>query len=218
MSLGFTARETIPIVFFGFLICSFALTLTGKMGATYSIPFPVLVRSMFGMYGSYPVIVLRAFVAAMWTAILCVQAGDFLGNCITAIWPSFSRFPNHLPESAGITSAGLLTFFLYWIFQTILALMPIKKLRILFLVKAIIVPPTFLALFLWAVIVTHGGGELATGKATMTSSYMNKAYSALTALNVVMGLFSSMAVNFPDFARFSKNRLAGYNQYFALPM
>jgi NCS1 family nucleobase:cation symporter-1 len=59
MSLGFTARETIPIVFCGFAICSGALTLTGKMGARYSIPFPVLVRSMFGMYGSYPVIVLR---------------------------------------------------------------------------------------------------------------------------------------------------------------
>lgn len=110
MSLGFTARETIPIVFFGFLICSGALTLTGKMGATYHIPFPVLVRSIFGTYGSYPVICLRAFVAAMWTAILCVQAGDFLGNCFTAIWPSFANFPNHLPESAGITSAGLLTF------------------------------------------------------------------------------------------------------------
>lgn len=73
MSLGFTARETIPIVFCGFLLCSGALTLTGKMGARYSIPFPVLVRSIFGMYGSMPVIVLRSFVAAMWTAILCVS-------------------------------------------------------------------------------------------------------------------------------------------------
>jgi cytosine/uracil/thiamine/allantoin permease len=72
MSLGFTARETIPIVFCGFLLCSGALTLTGKMGARYNVAFPVLVRSIFGMYGSYPVIVLRSFVAAMWTAILCV--------------------------------------------------------------------------------------------------------------------------------------------------
>src|SRR5258708_2496486 len=78
MSLGFTARETIPLVFFGFLICSIVITFTGRMGATYAIPFPVIVRSVFGMYGSYLTIVLRAFVAAMWTAILCLQAGDFL--------------------------------------------------------------------------------------------------------------------------------------------
>lgn len=65
MALGFTARETIPIVFFGFAICSVVITLTGKMGAQYSIAFPVIVRSIFGMYGSYPAICLRAFVAAM---------------------------------------------------------------------------------------------------------------------------------------------------------
>ncbi|KAF8253674.1 hypothetical protein K440DRAFT_651967 [Wilcoxina mikolae CBS 423.85] len=217
MSLGFTARETIPIVFFGFMICSVVVTLTGKMGARYHVAYPVIVRASFGMYGSYPAICIRAFVAMMWTAILCVQAGGFLQNCITAIWPSFKNFPNHLSPNAGIDSAGLLCFFLYWIVQTILSIMPIKKLRLLFLAKAIIVPPTFAALFLWAVIVTHGGGELVTGKMKLKTP-MNTAYSALTGLNVIIGLFSSMAVNMPDFGRFSRNRLSGGHQYFALPI
>jgi len=57
--------------------------------------------------------------------------------------------------------------------------------------------------------IRHGGGPLVTGHEKMTSSYMNTAYSALTGLNVIIGLFSSMAVNMPDFGRFSKNRLAG---------
>jgi len=218
ISLGFTARQTIPIVFFGFLICSVVITLTGKMGATYNIPYPVIVRSIFGMYGSYPMICIRAFVAMMWTAILCVQAGDFLGCCLEAIWPSFKNFPNHLPENANITSSGLLTFFLYWIVQTILALMPIKKLRILFFVKAIIVPPTFLALFIWAAVVTKGGGPLVNGPVKLTNPYMNTAYSALTGLNVMIGLFSSLAVNMPDFGRFSRDQFAGYHQFLALPV
>ena len=47
---------------------------------------------------------------------------------------------------------------------------------------------------------------------------MNTAYSALTGLNAIIGLFSSMAVNMPDFGRFSKNGLAGYHQFFALPI
>jgi NCS1 family nucleobase:cation symporter-1 len=176
-----------------------------------------------------------AFVALMWTAILTVQAGNFLQCCLEAIWPSFIHFPNHLPDDAGVTSAGLLCIFLYWFMQTALALMPISKLRILFWVKGVIVPPTFFALFLWAVIVTKGcvrilavtqyiltmtfsGGELVTGKAKMTSSYMNTAYSALTGLNVIIGLFSSLAVNMPDFGRFSKNKLAGPHQFLALPI
>jgi cytosine/uracil/thiamine/allantoin permease len=46
MALGFTARETIPIVFFGFAICSVVITLTGKMGATYAVPS----QSLFEAY------------------------------------------------------------------------------------------------------------------------------------------------------------------------
>lgn len=113
MSLGFTAREAIPIVFFGFMICSVVVTLTGKMGATYAIPFPVIVRSIFGMYGSLPAICIRAFVALMWTAILTVQAGAYLQRCLEAIWPSFIHFPNHLSANAGVTCTLLkLPFYL----------------------------------------------------------------------------------------------------------
>ena len=54
----------------------------------------------------------------MWTAILTVQAGDFLQRMIEAIWPSFINFPNHLPANAGITSAEILCFMLYWVLQT----------------------------------------------------------------------------------------------------
>ncbi|CAN9328979.1 unnamed protein product [Alternaria alternata] len=162
MALGFTARETIPIVFFGFAICSVVITLTGKMGATYAVSFPVVIRSVF--------------------------------------------------------AAGLLCLFLYWFLQTALALMPISKLRVLFWIKGIVVPPTFFALFLWAVIVTKGGGPLIKGKVEITSTYMNTTYSVLTGLNAVVGLFSSLAVNMPDFGRFSKNQLAGYHQFLALPI
>jgi NCS1 family nucleobase:cation symporter-1 len=163
-------------------------------------------------------ILIRSFVAMMWTAILTVQAGDYLRCALESIWPSLITFPNHLPESAGITSGSLLCFFLYWFCQTFLSLMPIEKLRILFRVKGIVVPPTFFALFLWAVIVSHGGGPLVKGQFKLTSPYMNTAYSALTGLNAIIGLFSSMAVNMPDFGRFSKNGLAGPHQFFALPI
>jgi nucleobase:cation symporter-1, NCS1 family len=47
---------------------------------------------------------------------------------------------------------------------------------------------------------------------------MNTGYSAMTGLNVIIGLFSSLAVNMPDFGRFSKNRLKGPHQFLALPI
>jgi len=45
MSIGFTAREVIPLTFAGFFICGFVVSLTGKIAATYHVPFPVIARS-----------------------------------------------------------------------------------------------------------------------------------------------------------------------------
>jgi cytosine/uracil/thiamine/allantoin permease len=66
-------------------------------------------------------------------------------------------------------------------------------------------------------IVTHGGGPLVTGEVHLTTG-MNASWSALRALNVIIGLFSSLAVNMPDFGRFSKYENAGYSQFIFLPL
>lgn len=55
------------------LICSVVVTLNGKMGAKYAVSFPVLMRAIFGMYGSYFAIVIRSFVAAM---LVCHPSDD----------------------------------------------------------------------------------------------------------------------------------------------
>lgn len=56
-------RETIPIVFFGFAICSCVITLIAKMGAQYSISFPVL-----GKYfeSPFPPIPFRRYETYVW--------------------------------------------------------------------------------------------------------------------------------------------------------
>ena len=78
-----------------------------------------------GMWGCVPMIFLRSTVALMWTAISVVQAGGFLENMISAIWPRFQHW-NHLPASANITSAGILSVVLYWCIQTYVSMLPIR--------------------------------------------------------------------------------------------
>jgi len=161
-------------------------------------------------------IFLRTTVALLWTAISVVQAGGFLENMISAIWPKFPNW-NHLPPEANITSAGILTVILYWIIQTYVSCLPIKKLRYFFMFKAALVVPAWTAFFLWAVIVTKDGGPLVVGP-TNIDPRVGRPWSALQALNVVIGLFSSLAVNMPDFARFAKNQKASASQTLLLPL
>jgi NCS1 family nucleobase:cation symporter-1 len=136
---------------------------------------------------------------------------------VTAIWPSYANFPNKFPASANVTSGQLLMIFLYWMVQTAVSCLPMYKLRYFFRFKAIVVPPAFFALFLWGAIVTHGGGPLVNGPVVLTTG-LNTGWSAMKALNVIIGLFSSLAVNMPDFGRFSKYENAGYSQFVFLPL
>ena len=58
---------------------------------------------------------------------------------------------------------------------------------------------------------------MVVGSVNLTTG-MNASWSALRALNVIIGLFSSLAVNMPDFGRFSKYENAGYSQFVFLPL
>jgi cytosine/uracil/thiamine/allantoin permease len=65
--------------------------------------------------------------------------------------------------------------------------------------------------------VTKGGGPLVHGP-TAINPVVGRPWAALQALNVVIGLFSSLAVNMPDFARFSKSTKASASQTLLLPV
>ena len=61
---------------------------------------------------------------------LCLTALQML----RAIWPSIEHLPNHLPENANITTAGIMCYFLYWLIQVseCLAVFPPPKTLIQF--------------------------------------------------------------------------------------
>jgi NCS1 family nucleobase:cation symporter-1 len=105
---------------------------------------------------------------------------------LKAIFPSTAHIPNHLPESANITTTGLMCYFLFWFFQFPFLLISPQKVRWLFLAKAIIVPPAFLAMMGWA-FATTGGGAIFSQKGSLHGSKL--AWAWLAALNSTLGNF-----------------------------
>ena len=138
-----------------------------------------------------------------------------LPQMLKAIWPSIARLPNHLPPSANITTAGtclpdqpgssahdacfigMLCYFLYWLIQLPFMLISPQKIRWLFLAKAIIVPPTWLALLIWAFIKVPPNSGILAQKTELSGSALSWAW--LSALNSALGLYATLGVNIPDF-------------------
>ena len=135
---------------------------------------------------------------------------------LKAIWPSIANFPNRLPPSANITTSGarqlafikmdrqtltypegMICFFLYWLIQFPFMFVSPQKIRWLFLAKSIIVPPTWIALLIWAMVKVPPNSGLLSQKANLSGSALSWAW--LGALNSALGSYSTLGVNIPDF-------------------
>ncbi|CBQ69185.1 related to Uracil permease [Sporisorium reilianum SRZ2] len=209
---GVTARAAIPCVFFGFLCVGFVMWAAGVIGATYHVAFPVINRAPWGIYGSLFPVAARAFLALMWLSILTVTGGNLTEQLLISLSPRFAHMPNHLPESANITSRGLLCFFVYWIVQTPITMIPVARLKYFFRFKAIVCPPAFLAIGIWALVKTHGGGLLVRGPVTAG------AWPIIAALNAATTIYCTVAVNIADFTRFSRSARGTWQQVVLLPI
>ena len=110
--MGLSYKDSLGIVATAFIIISGVISLNGAIGVLYHAPFPVLARASWGFWGSYVPIVSRVILAMFWFAIQTVNGGDVMFVMISAIWPSFKKVPNQIPESEGITSAQMASFFL----------------------------------------------------------------------------------------------------------
>lgn len=78
-------------VWVGYSIAACFVCLTGRIGATYHISFPVVSRSSFGIWGSLWPVLNRAVMACIWYGVQGWIGGNCVYLMIRAIWPSWVR-------------------------------------------------------------------------------------------------------------------------------
>jgi len=207
-----TWRESIACVAVGFFIISFVIALNGATGVIRKslpvhigpstiingrqtidhAPFPVLSRASWGFWGSYVAIISRAILAIFWFAIQTMNGANTVRVMLGAIWPSFLKLPNHIPESEGIATNTMVSFFLFWLIQIPFLYMHPNNLRWLFMVKSVIVPIAWIAILVWAFVSTDSL-EVFNQKPTIHGSAYSWAF--LSSLTSVIGSYATLSVN-----------------------
>ncbi|KAL1593036.1 hypothetical protein SLS59_009506 [Nothophoma quercina] len=198
---GLTWRESIGIVALAFFIISFVIALNGAIGVIHHAPFPVLARASWGFWGSYIAIVSRAILAVFWFAIQNMNGANAVKCMIAAIWPSFLTMHNGIPESQGIETNTMVSFFIFWLISVPFLCMHPNNLRWLFMAKSVIVPIAWIAILIWAFVSTDGG-EMWDQKPTLSGSAYSWAF--LSSLTSVIGNYATLSVNQADFSRYSR--------------
>lgn len=91
----------------------------------------------------------------------------------------------------------MMCYFLYWLIQFPFMFVSPQKIRWLFVAKGILVPIAWLAMLIWAFVKVPSHGSLFHQSAAVSGSKLSWAW--LSALNSALGIYSTLAVNIPDF-------------------
>ncbi|KAI9055818.1 hypothetical protein LZ554_000758 [Drepanopeziza brunnea f. sp. 'monogermtubi'] len=202
-------------VWLGYSIAAGFVCLTGRIGATYHISFPVVARSSFGIWGALWPVFNRAAMSCIWYGVQAWIGGSCIRLMISAIWPSFENIPNGIPNSRTNTR-DFLSFLIFWLISLPAIWFPVNKIRHLFTAKALIVPTAGIAFFIWAIIRAHGLGPIIHQPATSSGSKL--AWGIITGVMSSIANFAGLIMNDPDFARFARHpRDALWSQLITIP-
>ncbi|KAG9499368.1 hypothetical protein J7337_010188 [Fusarium musae] len=178
----------------------------------------------FGYYFSYFVVLSRCVLAIVWLGVQTTTGGQCMTVLLTAIWPSFANIPNHIPESEGITTAGMCGFVLYFLLQLPFLCIPYTKVQYFFAFKSIIAPIVFLAVF--GDTLHKAGGTISHSTviskgttihgATLAWAFFNSERGS-SDLNGVLGNYSTLGLNIADFSRYANKPSAQNVQAIVIP-
>ncbi|KAI9812869.1 MAG: hypothetical protein M1827_004387 [Pycnora praestabilis] len=204
-------------VWIGYVISATFICMTGRIGATYHIPFPVVGRASFGIWGSLWPVFNRAAMACIWYGVQSWIGGECVTLMIRAIWSSYNDVPNSLPASSGTNTRDFTSFFLFWLCSLPAIWFPVHKIRHLFTAKAYFVPVAGVAYFIWAIVKAHGIGPIVHKSNTVHGSTL--AWAMISGIMSSIANFATLIVNDPDFARFArKPRDALWSQFITIPV
>lgn len=194
---GFTWQMAVWLVFLANCIVLVPMVLLGRVGPRYGVPFPVLARASFGVKGANLPAVLRGLVACGWFAINCYFGALALHGFLNVLGMNLA---GPAPGQT-ISSSQFLCFLAFWavhIWFIWRGPESIRRLEVvaapLMIVASVVLVAVLLArvpaaqLFNLPAKVVEGGP---------------RTWGALTGL---VGFWATLALNIPDFTRFSKSQ------------
>ena len=194
---GMSWLQAVFTILLGNLIVLIPMLLNAHAGTRYGIPFPVFVRASFGVRGANIPAVLRALVACGWFGIQAWIGGQAIYSMLRIVWPAAANFP----------ASSWICFFLFWAINMIVIWRGIETIKFLEGIGAPFMLVVGLLLLLW---ITHKAGGFGPVLRTPSRFHTNAQFIRffIPALTGMVGFWSTVALNIPDFTRYAKSQRA----------
>jgi len=194
---GMSWIQAVLTILLGNLIVLIPMLLNAHAGTRYGIPFPVLVRASFGVRGANVPAILRALVACGWFGIQAWIGGQAIFSMLRIVWPGAAGFPG----------SGWICFFLFWAINMAVIWRGIETIKFLEGIGAPFMLVVGLLLLFW---ITHKAGGFGPVLHTQSKFHSTAEFVRffIPALTGMVGFWSPVALNIPDFTRYAKSQRA----------
>ena len=216
ISAGFDWLTTVFTIFLGNLIVLLPMVLDSFAGTKYGIPFPVFLRSSFGLFGANIPALLRGIIACGWFGIQTMIMAFAIDGILSELSPGWGAMKAVIPFFE-LPAHTVWAFAISWIITVAICYVspPWKAspgIRWLNNLSSPVLLLIGVGLLWWAITKAGGLGPILDQPRTAPWS---KWPAFLTAM---VAYWSTLAINIPDLTRFAKNQKVQYlGQSLGLP-
>lgn len=207
VSEGMSWWQAVLTIFLANLIVLVPMLLIGHAGAKHGIPFPVLLRSSFGVRGAKLPALLRGLVACGWFGIQTWIGGAAIYALINVV--SGNAIVGTPLPMLGIDIGQLLSFLAFWALHVVFIAYGTESIRWLEVWAAPVLVAMCLALLMWAWLRADGFGPMLSAPSQFAAGGAREGQFASVfwpSLTAMVGFWATLALNIPDFTRYARSQ------------
>jgi nucleobase:cation symporter-1, NCS1 family len=213
--LGLAGWQVLLALVAGIFLAFLGMNLTGIAGQKNGVPFPVLARISFGVFGANIPALIRAVIAIAWYGIQTYLASVAVVVLALRIFPSLE--PLTKTDLLGLSYLGWVCFLIIWALQLLVLRRGMESIRHYQDLAGPLVWVVMLGMMVWLIIAA--GGRINLNLPSKALDLGQSTLMFLTAVSLVVTYFSTLMLNFCDFSRFAPTRKAVIvANFFGLPI
>lgn len=209
VGVGLGWKVAVAMAFAANTLAGLVVAANCRAAARYHVGFPAIARSVFGMWGSYYQVAIRAILAAVWYATQIYSGASYLDIVLRAIFgDGYTNMPNHVPASIGYTTRDFLCYFLVWVAYLPLLLRRPHQMRWIFGAACALSFPSIFGLFIYCMVQSGGKLSLDSQFGSEKLSTGEQAWQVIYALSSTISNGSPYIESIPDMARWAHSPIS----------
>jgi len=213
--LGLTGWQVFLALMVGITAVYFLMNLISVAGQQQGIPYPVLARIGFGVFGANLPALIRAVIATFWYGIQTWLASVALLILLLEIFPGLEPLTQN--SLLGLSTLGWICFLSMWLVQLLVLRNGMDSIRTLVDWSGPAIYVAMFALAAWIWYEAGSGMDFNLGSRDLSSG--QTIFVFLTATALVVNYFSTLMLNFCDFSRWAPSaQMVRRGNFWGLPV